>query len=70
MTEYDENQVCSSQSYLALSGQTAAVFAGGVIQYQTGPPLRLHMATRATEQITTGNHDDMKLFKVQVVSTQ
>lgn len=60
ITECDEIgiRIYLSQSYLALSWQTAAVFAGGVIQHQTGPPLRLHMATQATAQINTRNQDD------------
>lgn len=44
--------VCCHRSYLALFWQTAAAFAGGVIQRQTGPLLRLHMATQRTEQET------------------
>lgn len=51
------NVTCSHPSYLALSWQTAAVFAGGVTQHQTDPPPLLYTATQTTEQKHTRNHE-------------
>lgn len=53
----DSEGIYSCPSYLALSWQTVAVFAGGVIQHQTSPPHLLYMATQTTEQTQIRSHE-------------